>query len=86
MIIIVIQFMFLGINMFRALLRAHFNNPCLTTRAKMSLSRAQNIFLPANICSIVDTYILMVYTEVAFTKMKLKKTCLLHVSGDTARL
>ena len=52
MIIIVIQFMFLGINIFRALLRVHFN-PRLTARAKMSQSRAQNIFMPANINSIV---------------------------------
>ena len=52
MIIIVIEFMFLGINIFWALLRAHFN-PRLTARAKMSLSRAQNIFMPANINSIV---------------------------------
>ena len=44
--------MFLGINIFWALLRAHFN-PRLTARAKMSLSRAQNIFMPANINSIV---------------------------------
>ena len=51
-IIIVIEFMFLGINIFWALLRAHFN-PRLTARAKMSLSRAQNIFMPANINSIV---------------------------------
>ena len=51
-IIIVIEFMFLGINMFWALLRAHFN-PRLTARAKMSLSRAQNIFMPANMNSIV---------------------------------
>ena len=51
-IIIVIEFMFLGINMFWALLRAHFN-PRLTARAKMSLSRAQNIFMPANINSVV---------------------------------
>ena len=36
--------MFLGLNIFRALLRAHF---------KMSLSRAENIFMPANINSIV---------------------------------
>ena len=42
--------MFLGINIFWALLRAHFN-PRLTARAKMSLSRAQNIFMPANINS-----------------------------------
>ena len=51
-IIIVIEFMFLGINIFWALLRAHFN-PCRTAWAKMSLSRAQNIFMPANINSIV---------------------------------
>ena len=51
-IIIVIEFMFLGINIFWALLRAHFN-PRLTARAKMSLSRAQNIFMPANINHIV---------------------------------
>ena len=51
-IIIVIEFMFLGINIFWALLRAHFN-PRLTARAKMSLSRAQNIFMPANVNSIV---------------------------------
>ena len=51
-IIIVIEFMFLGINIFWALLRAHFN-PRLTARAKMSPSRAQNIFMPTNINSIV---------------------------------
>ena len=51
-IIMVIEFMFLGINIFWALLRAHFN-PRVTGRAKMSLSRAQNIFMPANINSIV---------------------------------
>ena len=50
--IIVIEFMLLGINIFWALLRAHFN-PHLTARAKMSLSRAQNIFMPANINPIV---------------------------------
>ena len=36
--ITVIQFMFLGINMFWALLRAHFNRH-LVTRAKMGLSQ-----------------------------------------------
>ena len=55
-IIIVIEFMFLGINMFWALLRAHFN-PRLTARAKLSLSRAQNIFMPVNINSIVLLYL-----------------------------
>ena len=54
-IIIVIEFMFLGINIFWALLRAHFN-PRLTARAKMSLSRAQNIYIPVNINSIVLMY------------------------------
>ena len=52
-IIIIIEFMLLGINIFWALLRAHFN-PHLKVRAKMSLSRAQNIFMPANINSIVS--------------------------------
>ena len=51
-IIIVIEFIFLGINIFWALLGAHCN-PRLTARAKMSLSRAQNIFMPANMNSIV---------------------------------
>ena len=46
--IMVIQFMFLGINIFSALLRAHFN-PRRTARAKMSLSRAQDMFMPASI-------------------------------------
>ena len=40
------QLLFLGMNMFWALLTAHFN-PRLTARAKMSLSRAQN--MPAKI-------------------------------------
>ena len=43
--------MFLGINMFLALLRTHFNPR--SARAQMRLSRAKNIFLPANINSIV---------------------------------
>ena len=51
-IIIVIQLMFLGKNIFRVLLRAHFNTRP-TAWAKMSLSRAQNIFMSANINSIV---------------------------------
>ena len=49
--LIVENFMFLGINTFWALVRAHFN-PRLTFRAKMSLSRAPNILMPANISSI----------------------------------
>ena len=52
MIIIVLEFIFLGINIFWALLRTHFN-PRLTARAKMSLSRAQNMSMPANINSTV---------------------------------
>ena len=45
-------FMFLGINIFWALLRAHFK-PCLTAYAKMNLRQAQNKFLPMNMNSIV---------------------------------
>ena len=50
-IIIVIELMFLGINTFLALLRAH-SNPRYA-RAKMILSPAKNIFMPANVNSIV---------------------------------
>ena len=50
-IIIVIELMFLAINMFLALLGPYFNPRY--ARAKMSLSRAKNIFMPANINSIV---------------------------------
>ena len=50
-IIIVIELMFLGINMFLALLRAHFNPRYV--RADMILSRAKNIFMPANVNSII---------------------------------
>ena len=42
----------LGLKYIWALLRAHFN-PRLTAPAKMCLSRAKNIFMPANINSIV---------------------------------
>ena len=44
--------MFLGKNTFWALLSAHFN-PRLMAQAKISLSKAQNIFTPTNINSIV---------------------------------
>ena len=54
-IIIVIEFTFLGINIFWALLRAHFN-PRLMAWAKTSLSWAQNIFMPVNINSVVLLY------------------------------
>ena len=50
-LVIVIELMFLGISMFLALLRAHFNPRY--ARAKMVLSRAKNIFMPANVNSIV---------------------------------
>ena len=43
--------MFFGVNMFWVLLRAHFSPRC--ARAKMSPSRAQNIFTPLNINYIV---------------------------------
>ena len=59
-IVTVIELMFLSINIFWALLRAHFN-PRLMARAKMSLSRAQNIFMPANInCIVLLVYYLWI--------------------------
>ena len=54
-IIIVIELMFLGINMFLALVRAHFN--ARHVRVKIILSRAKNIFTPANVNSIVILHI-----------------------------
>ena len=47
--------MFLSINMFCALLRAHFN-PLLAARAKMSLSRAQNIYAAPHDVSIIKMW------------------------------
>ena len=44
--------MFVGINMFLLLLKAHFN-PRPTTRPEMTLSQALNIFVPAKINSLV---------------------------------
>ena len=52
MITVVLQFIFLAINMLRVLLRAHFS-PCLMAGAEMNLSWAQNIFMPMNMYSIV---------------------------------
>ena len=46
-IIIVIQFMFLGINIFWVPLRSHFN-PHLMGQAEMSLGLTLNIFMPGN--------------------------------------
>ena len=46
-IIIVIQFMFLGINIFWGPLRSHFN-PHLMAQAEMSLGLTLNIFMPGN--------------------------------------
>ena len=63
LIIIVIKFIFLGINMFWALLSAHFS---LRLRAKMSLSLAQNLFMPANINSIVFLLLLLLFVSCEF--------------------
>ena len=55
-IIIVIELMFLGVNMFFfAFLRAHFNPRY--TWAKMILSRAKNIFMPVNVNFIIISHI-----------------------------
>ena len=59
--------MFLGINMFLALLRAHFNPRY--ARAKMVLSRAKNIFMPANLNSIVILVNLMYVILIAIAKL-----------------
>ena len=58
--------------MFPTLLRAHFN-PRLTARAKVSLSRAHNIFMPANINSIVllKAVLLMVSRNIMKKKSEL---------------
>ena len=47
MIVIVIQFIFLGINIFWVPLRSHFN-PHLMAQAEMSLGLTQNIFMLGN--------------------------------------
>ena len=52
MIIIVIKLTFFSINISWAILGAHFNLH-LTAEAKMSLGRAQNIFMAMNITSVV---------------------------------
>ena len=49
------QFMFLGINIFLAFLRAHCY-PRLNLNPKMSLSLAQNTFMPMNINTTVLFY------------------------------
>ena len=68
--------MYLAINISSALLRAHFNAH-LTARAKMSLSRAQNIFFPANINSIVLlNFIASQRWAILFFKFKLQKEIL----------
>ena len=46
-IVIVIQFIFLGINIFWVPLRSHFN-PHLMAQAEMSLGLTQNIFMLGN--------------------------------------
>ena len=52
LIIIEIRFMFLGINVFWALLRAHFN-PRLTAWAKICVNQVEEIPMSANITSAV---------------------------------
>ena len=48
----VVEFMFLGINMFFGLSLSHFN-PCLAAQAKMTLGCIQNLFMPVNINFII---------------------------------
>ena len=51
--------------MFWALLSAHFNLR-LSARAKMSLSLAQNLFMPANINSIVLLLLMLLFVSCEF--------------------
>ena len=51
--------MFLGINTFLVLLRAHFKPSY--ARAKIILSRAKNIFMQANVNSIVIIIVLFTF-------------------------
>lgn len=67
---IVIEFMFLGLNMFWGLLRAHFYRR-LAARAKKSLRRAQNIFIPANI----KPSIVLLFKFSIFIKTSSYKNC-----------
>ena len=64
--------MFLDINMFWALLRL------ILALAKMSLSRAQNIFMPANINSIVILYRAKQNCEILFNNFVKRFLNLLH--------
>ena len=85
-ILIVIEIMFLGINMFWALLRV-----ILARAAKMSLSRTQNIFyMPANINSIVilvictNTPLVMIHKprEMMIRKRLFQEVCLKKISRE----
>ena len=69
--------MFLGINMFLAPLRSHFN-PCYA-RAKMILSRAKNIFMPANVNSIVIIVVHRVVLNIWICSCEMFETLVLHV-------
>ena len=57
---IVIRFVLSGLNIFCALLRAHFNS-CLTAQTKTSLSWAQNIFMLAHKNSVVLLQLLLLF-------------------------
>lgn len=65
---IVIEFMYLGRNMFWGLLRAHFYRR-LAARAKKSLRRAQNIFIPANINPIVLLFEFSIFIKTSSYKI-----------------
>ena len=78
-ILIAIEFMFLGIIIYvLGPSQTHFS-PRLGAQAKMSLSRAQNIFLPKNINSIVTLLFLSmrgdgINSKVSFTRLIIKNT------------
>ena len=65
--------MFLGINIFWTLLRAHFNHR-QTAWAKMGPSRAQNIFMPANIDSICSSLLTHLSIKTCVKALKIQLT------------
>ena len=77
--------MFLGTELFWTLLKPHFN-PCLKTRAKMSLRRAQTTFMPANINSIVLLFYLQRKRKSLDTEIGITQTLSIEISSVQPRI
>ena len=70
--------------MFLALLSAHFNPRY--ARAKMILSRAKNIFMPANVNSIVIILFLLLFFKKNFFRMISRHYCKAIRLAETVRV